>query len=255
MNARQRGIIELLARLGELSVASTATHFAVTQATIRRDLQLLEDQGLLQRSHGAAIPSPQSSSQFSFARKSHENETQKRAIGRAVACEVKPHMVVSLDTGTTTLEAARAIVNVSDIKVITTSLPIAAALHTQDHLEVILMGGVVRRNDPDLSGALTEENLRRFRADVAVMGADAVGPDGVYTGDMATARGAQAMLAGARRRILVADSSKFARRGLFRYAQWKEFAAIYVDAAAPREVRRWLAKAGPELHYVGVEGR
>lgn len=250
MNRRQADILKLLDTDGEIGVAAAAKRFHVTPATIRRDLQQLEDAGHLTRSHGGAILSPTSLMQLAFARRSREMEREKRAIGQAVAAEIRSGMIVSLDTGTTTLEVARAIAGIHDIKVLTTSLQIAAILHTHEHIEVILMGGTVRKNDPDLSGVLTEENLRRFRADVAVMGADAAGREGAYTGDMTTARGAQAMISGTTRRVLAIDSGKFSRQGLFRYAAWNEFAAVYTDDAVPRDARKWLDTSVAEVHYV-----
>lgn len=253
MNRRQADILELLASRGELEVAAMARRFRVTQATIRRDFQYLEDEGHLVRSHGAAIPSPAALAQLAFTRKGQKSEAQKRAIGRAVAGEIKPGMTVALDTGTTTLEVAKAIADIPTIKVLTTSLPIAAVLHAQENIEVILMGGTVRRNDPDLSGALTEENLRRFRCDIAVLGADAAGREGLFTADMATARAAQAMISGARRRFAAIDSTKFAARGLFRYAPWEEFAAIYTDTAISPADRDWLKKLPLQVHYVEKE--
>ncbi len=253
MNRRQADMIELLGERGELEVAAVARRFGVTQATIRRDFQYLEDEGHLVRSHGGAIPSPAVLAQLAFVRKGQKNEAEKRAIGRAAAAEIRPGMTVALDTGTTVLEVARAIVNIAGIKVLTTSLPIAAVLHGQQDVEVILMGGTVRRNDPDLSGALTEENLRRFRSDIAVLGADAVGRDGLFTADMATARAAQAMMAGARRCIVAVDSTKFAASGLFRYAPWDDIAAIYTDVGVKGPDRAWLKKLDCAAHFVAKE--
>lgn len=253
MNRRQADMIQLLGERGELEVADTARRFGVTQATVRRDFQYLEDQGHLVRSHGGAIPSPAALAQLAFVRKGKKNEEQKRAIGQAVAAEIKPEMVVALDTGTTTLEVAKALVNVAGIKVLTTSLPIAAVLHAQENIEVILMGGAVRKNDPDLSGALTEENLRRFRSDVAILGADAVGKEGLFTADMATARTAQAMMAGARRQVIAVDSGKFAAAGLFRYAPWDDVAAVYTDSGVAAADRAWLKKLGINVHFVAKE--
>jgi DeoR/GlpR family transcriptional regulator of sugar metabolism len=253
MNRRQADILELLATRGELEVAAMARRFRVNQATVRRDFQYLEDEGHLVRSHGAAIPSPAALAQLAFVRKGQKNERQKRAIGRAVAGEIKPGMVVALDTGTTALEVARAITNIAGIKVLTTSLPIAAVLHAQQNIEVILMGGTVRRNDPDLSGALTEENLRRFRSDVAVLGADAAGKDGLFTTDMAIARTSQAMMSGAHRRVVAIDATKFAARGLFRYAPWDDVAAVYTDASVTASDRVWLKKLALEVHFVEKE--
>jgi DeoR family glycerol-3-phosphate regulon repressor len=169
MNRRQADILELLQARGELTVSDLAGRFRVTPATIRRDFQYLEDEGRLVRGHGSAILSPSSIAQLAFVRKGQKREAEKRAIGRAIAAEIQPGMTVSLDTGTTTLEIARAIAAIPNIKVLTISLPIASVLHAQENLEVILMGGAVRQNDPDLQGALTEENLRRFRVDLAVL--------------------------------------------------------------------------------------
>lgn len=253
MNRRQADILELLATRGELEVAAMAQRFRVNQATVRRDFQYLEDQGHLVRSHGAAIPSPAALAQLAFVRKGQKNEQEKRTIGRAVAGEIKPGMVVALDTGTTALEVARAIVNIAGIKVLTTSLPVAAVLHAQPNIEVILMGGTVRRNDPDLSGALTEENLRRFRSDVAILGADAAGKEGLFTADMTTARTAQAMMAGSRRRVVVIDSTKFAAAGLFRYAPWDDVAAVYTDSGVGAGDRAWLKQLGITVHFVAKE--
>jgi DeoR/GlpR family transcriptional regulator of sugar metabolism len=253
MNRRQADMIELLGARGELEVTDTARRFGVTQATVRRDFQYLEDQGHLVRSHGGAIPSPAALAQLAFVRKGQRNEAQKRAIGQAVAKEIRPGMVVALDTGTTTLEVAKSLVNVAGIKVLTTSLPIAAVLHAQENIEVILMGGTVRKNDPDLSGALTEENLRRFRSDVAVLGADAAGKEGLFTTDMAIARTSQAMMSGARRRLVAIDSTKFAARGLFRYAPWDDVAAVYTDAEVEASDRAWLKKLGAAVHFVKKE--
>ncbi len=252
MNRRQADILELLETRRELTVSELAQRFGVTTATVRRDFQFLEDEGYLIRGHGSAMLSPAAASEVAFVRKGQQREAEKRAIGRAVAAEIHPGMIVSLDTGTTILEVARAIANIPDIKVLTVSLPIASLLHAQENLEVILMGGTVRKNDPDLSGVLAEENLRRFRADLAVLGADAVGRDGIFTTDMNTARAAQAMMAGADRRFLAVDSSKFSARAMFRYAGWDEFTQVVSDAGVCAEARQWLAGIDRPVSYVPV---
>lgn len=253
MNRRQADILELFQTSRELTVTALAAKFQVTPATIRRDFQFLEDEGHLTRAHGSAILSPGSANQLAFTQRSLHFASQKRAIARAVAAEICPGMTVSLDTGTTTLEVAKALRQLKNIRVLTASLPIAAVLHGQENLEVILMGGTMRHTDLGLSGSLTEENLHRFRADVAVLGAAAVARDGVFTTDLAAVRGTQAMLAGATKRLLAIDSHKFGARGLYRYAHWDDFAEIYTDTGISAEDRSWLKQVAPAVTFVPPE--
>ena len=189
----------------EQSVGVLAHRFGVTPMTIRRDLDALERQGMVLRTHGGAVLARPGIVEFRFAERRRTHASQKQAIARAVAGIVRPGMKITLDTGTTTLEVARAIAGVPEITVLTTSLAIASVLYACEHIELVLMGGTVRKNDPDLSGVLTEQNLRCFHVDLAVLGADAVSAEGVYTTDMGIARGSQAMMVGAQRKVLVAD--------------------------------------------------
>ena len=250
MNARQAEILDRLKRHGEVSVRALARRFAVTAMTIRRDLDGLDAEGRLVRTHGGAIRSRAGIVEFAIAEKSRRRAAEKRAIGRAVAAMLRPGATLLLDTGTTTLEVARALAATEGLTVLTTSLAIAAALYPCENIDLVLLGGTMRKNSPDLSGFLTEENLRRFQVHWAVLGADAASKAGVYTTDLAVARCCAAMLACAKRKVLALDSSKFAARALFRYAQWRAFDAVVTDAGAPAAVKRWLRRAVPEFHFV-----
>ena len=131
----------------------------------------------------------------------------------------------------------------------TTSLMIAAALHTQESIELILLGGTVRKDSPDLSGPLTEENLGRFRVNLAVLGADGVSADGVFTESMNVARVSRAIVKAAERAVLTIDGSKFGRAALVRYAEWQDFNQVITDKGVPAQVRKWLNRKGPEVVY------
>jgi DeoR family fructose operon transcriptional repressor len=242
MNRRQEQIVELLQQQRELPVRELAERFSVTQATIRRDLDLLERDGRLVRTHGSALLSRAAVVEFAFAEKSRHEGPAKHAIGAALVPWFTPGMTVVLDTGTTTLEVAKALAQaeIPGMTVLTTSLAIAAQLYTREHLQLVLLGGLVRKNDPDLSGVLTEQNLRQFRVDLAVMGADSAAPDGVYTSDLGIARVSQAMIAAAQRRVLALDSTKFARRALYRYAEWPSLECVVTDEGLPPDARQWL---------------
>ena len=251
MNRRQADTLELLGDRKQVSIRDLAERFGVTTVTIRRDLDLLERQGRLMRTRGGAIPTHAGVVEFSFAEKERKNAAQKKAIARAVASEIGPGMRIALDTGTTTLEVARAVARaVEDITVLTTSLAVASTLHARENVELVLMGGTVRKSAPDLVGVIAERNLASFKVDLAVLGADAASEDGVFTTDMAVARISQAMMSGAARKLLAADSSKFAASALFKYAEWSEFDEVVTDAGAPAGVREWLGARARSVRYV-----
>ena len=106
-------------------------------------------------------------------------------------------MTVALDTGTT-LEVSNAIAGIENLTVLTSSLAIASTLYARDTINLVLLGGKARRGSPDLAGWLTEENLKHFRVDVTMVGADGADRDGLYTNDESIARVTQAMIAGGR---------------------------------------------------------
>ncbi len=240
--ARRQETLALLAQRGEVTVEQLARRFAIDRVTVRRDLALLEREGLVLRTHGGAIPSRGGTVEFAVQRKASAHAEAKRAIARAAAGIVRPGMVLSLDTGTTTLEVARAIAGIGELKVLTSSLPIASALHSRENIEVVLLGGVVRKGSPDLIGTLTEENLRRFRVDLCILGADAAGPGGLFTADAGVSGVSRAMIDGAVRVALVADSSKFAARAFVRFAGWEDIDEVFTDAGLAPGDLRWLRK-------------
>ena len=252
MNARQQDIEHLLQAGATLKVADLARRFWVSGMTIRRDLDALESAGRLARTHGGAVLSRAGVIEFAFAEAGRRHAAEKRAIAGAVAAEIRPGMTVSLDTGTTTLEVARAMAGLRNVKVLTASLAAASVLYAHADVELVLLGGTARRGSPDLTGPLTEENLGRFRVDLAVLGADALAPDGVYTTDVGVSRVCRAMAAHARRAIVAADSSKIGHTAFYRIAGWSDFHELVTDAGVPAPARKWLAKIGCRVQYVPV---
>lgn len=253
MHPRRQEILDLVRARRHVGVLALARRFNVTPITIRRDLNELEHLGHLRRAHGSAVATEASVVQFAFAARQRANALLKRAIAREAARLVQPGQTVALDTGSTTLELARALSGVERLTILTTSLAIAAALHPQERLEVVLLGGTLRRRDPDLAGPLTEQNLRLFRVDIAFIGADAMSEDGLFTADMNVARCTQAMAQHAASAVLVADSSKFARSALFRFAGWDEIDAFVCDDGLDEARARRLRRQVPRVLLASTE--
>lgn len=250
MNPRHQRILEQLQLRREVTVQELAQQLKVSLITIRRDLEQLEREGALTRTHGGAVFSKSSVVEFAFLERAQERTAEKQTIARYLATVVRPGMTIILDTGTTTLEVARAIAGISRLRVITTSLAIASALHAYDNIELVLPGGIMRHHSPDLSGPLTEENLRQFHAELAVIGADAVTPEGLYTSDMGIARISGAMIDCAGETWLVADSSKFSSRSFIKFADWSAITHLVTDAGITEQEREWIATGVSELHIV-----
>jgi len=249
MNLRRAQILDCLAVDGEVSVQALADRFGVSVMTIRRDLVLLEHEGELTRTHGGAVLSKAGVIEFAFKEKEKHYAAEKKAIASEAAVLIRPGMTITLDTGTTALELARSIVGIKNLTVLTSSLAIASALYAFDTIELVLLGGSVRKGNPDLTGWLTEENLKQFRVDLAVIGADGVDREGVYTTDMNIARVSQTMIAGAKRTVLVVDHSKFEQSNFVKFAAWNDIHFVVTDRGVPLGVRKWLNKATQNVIY------
>ena len=251
-NKRHDQILEIVAREGEVSVDILATRFGVSVMTIRRDLAHLAHTGRLSRTHGGAVPSRAGVIEFSFHEKENRRALQKRAIASKVAAMISPGMAVALDTGTTTLEIARALSGTSGVTVLTTSLAIASVLYANENIELVLLGGNVRKNSPDLMGPLTEDNLKRFRIHLAVLGADAVTRDGIFTTDIGISRISRAMAGNADNVVLAADSTKFTQTAFVKCVSLQEIDRLVTDDGCSEDIRAWLEEAIGEVIYVST---
>lgn len=250
-NMRHSAILKMVALDDEVSVEALAERFGVSVMTIRRDLAHLSRMGKLSRTHGGAVLTRAGVVEFSFQEKENHMALQKRAIAREIVGMVQPGMAISLDTGTTTLEVARAIGAIGRITVLTTSLAIASVLHTNENIELVLLGGTVRKNSPDLSGPLTEENLKRFHVHLAVLGTDAVTSAGAFTTDVGISRITRAMVENADTVVLAVDSSKFMQTAFVRCVPLSEINRLVTDNGCAEEVRAWLEDAVDEVVYAG----
>jgi DeoR/GlpR family transcriptional regulator of sugar metabolism len=252
MNARQKKILEFLTKDGEVNVGELARRLKVTTMTIRRDLHALEQQGNVIRTHGGALLANAGIIEFAFLKKGEENNAEKHAIALEIARMVEPAMTVTLDTGTTCLEVAKALSGISNLTLLTSSLAIASAVYARDNIDLVLLGGKARKGNPDLTGWLTEENLKHFRVDIAVLGAEGADREGVYTTDETVARVSQGMIACAGRTVLAADYTKFGRTSFLKYATWSDFDYVITDNKCPHDVQRWLHRVAKNVTYAKV---
>lgn len=212
---RRRAIVEMLKDDGRVLVGDLATHFRTSLITIRKDLEFLHHQGQLERTHGGALPVKTGAvMDHSLQEKERQHRQEKIQIAAAAARMIGKDQVVILDSGTTTMAIARACRHIKNLTIITNATNIAMEL-ADSPVEVILTGGVLRRNSHSLVGPLAEESLRKLSADLLFLAVDGFDVRyGLTTPNLLEARVNRAMAESARRTVVVCDSSKFGRRSL-----------------------------------------
>ena len=242
---RRAKIREMIGQRGECSVDQLAEALAVSGMTIRRDLQILADEGQVIRTHGGATVGERISFEFAFLKRARENQPAKEAIAKAAVGLLRGCTSVMLDGSTTTLAIARQLRGMSDLTVVTTSLPAAAELQYNPRIDVLLPGGYVRAASPDLTGSLTEANLETLRADVAFLGVDGIDWEGyVYTHPPDNTHMLLKMAASAERVYVAADSTKLGKTALRRFGFLPDWAGLVTDDRADEELVAGLREAG-----------
>lgn len=242
-NFRQGEILKIAREEGKVVVEELSTRFGVTLQTVRRDLTELCDSGQLTRVYGGAVLAS-GVVNIGYEERRSLRPGEKERIGRLCAKAIPEGASLFLNIGTTTEAVARALLGHRSLMVVTNNLNVANILAQNPGCEVIVAGGVLRRADAALVGDMTMEVVRQFKVDVAVIGASALDEAGdLLDFDVREVKVAQAILAQARRRFLVADRSKFARTAPVRIASLSEVEAFYTDAPPPDPVlaacRRW----------------
>lgn len=223
---RQGKIVQLVENGRSVKVIDLAERFLVSESTIRRDLQELEEKNILKRTHGGAVGIQRKSFEQSFQEKKEAYFLEKERIGELAAALLEDGDSVILDTGTTTLEIARRI-HQKKLTVITNGLDIAEELSGIEGIELILTGGVLRGNTRAMVGSLAESTLRNFKADMAFIGANGISlDDGVTTPNYVEAMTKRSMVSSATRVYAVLDASKFQQVSLAVIAPLKEITAV-----------------------------
>ena len=248
---RRRRIRELLRAEGRVRVEALAARFGISMVTIRADLSILESAGALTRTHGGALSLPEADQSLDVKQLQHRAEKQR--IAAAAAGLIRDGETIILDSGTTTAEIARHIrtLDLKSINVITNALNIAALLIDVPSVRLIVPGGILRRESNSLSGPMAESTLATLRANRLYLGADGVDPQiGVMTPHLAEAELNAKMIGISQQVVVVADSSKFARRNISLIARVEQLHMLITDRAAPQDAIEQLCQCGVEVRLV-----
>ncbi len=244
-----------LARHGEVSFNTLAAAYAVSEMTIRRDLEALEDGGQARRVRGGAVSVVSRAYEPPFAMRRVTAGSAKKAIGRAAADLIDDGDTVILDVGTTTLELARALHGRRGLTVVTASLQIAVELGNELDMRVLVTGGQVRVGELSLTGGMAEDAFASVNCDIAFIGVAGLSSTaGLTDYNPDDARVKRAAIRAARRTVVLADSNKFDRVTFSTIAELSKVDMIVTDAAATHSVAEAAAAASVQiLHAANLD--
>lgn len=234
---RRLQIVEQLNRspAGMISVSELSHTLGVSEMTIRRDLDVLEKYSIITRVHGGAV-AYQGSVEKSFNDRLEDASPQKKAIGWAAAQLVQDGDRIILDAGTTTQQVAANLIHRQNLTVITNNLHIAAEFSCQQHIQTVVLGGVLKCKEVCTIGPAVRQQLAGYKVDLLFLSTAGFSLEaGITDIDFHEVEIKQAMMQSARRVILVADSSKFNRVELLRTGDMAQIHTLVSDDDLPAE--------------------
>lgn len=248
---RHQRIMNKLAQEGSVNVLDLCTELNVSSVTIRKDLKFLEDRNLLYRTHGGATLSNPYAGDRSVNEKEKIQSGEKSSIGAAAATLIEPNDCILIASGTTVLSLAKHIHPKSHLTVITAALNVALELIHHPGIEVIQLGGLLRKSSSSVTGVYAEKILDDFSCSKLFLGVDGIDTEfGLTTTNMMEAQLNRKMIAASQKTIVLADSSKFGKRGFGRICGLEDIEQVITDKGISDHMVKTLKEMGIEVTIV-----
>jgi DeoR family fructose operon transcriptional repressor len=245
---RHRAIIERARANGRVDVGTLAAEFDVTPETVRRDLTSLERHGLLRRVHGGAIPVERLGFEPGLHARDAAMAAEKERIARAALAELPAEGAILLDAGTTTARLAEVLPPDRELTVVTNAVPIAMSLSGRPNITVLTVGGRVRGRTLAMVDQWAVRVLAETFVDVGFIATNGVSVErGLTTPDVAESAVKRAMLAAARRVVVLADHTKVGNDCFSSFGDLEQVDTLVTDTGLDRALAADLEAAGPRV--------
>ena len=239
---RHLEILDIVRRDGKVTVEQLADQLGVTLQTIRRDLSELGEAGKLERVHGGAVL-PSGTVNIAYEERRRLNAEGKLAMAKACAALIPEDCAIFLNIGTSTEAVATELLSHRNLLVVTNNMNVANILTRNPHCEVIVTGGALRQSDGGLTGDITTAAIRQFKFDIGVIGCSAIDTDGdILDFDLREVGVSRTILNQSRRRMLLADHTKFRRKAPARIGSLSEIDVFLTDARVPQALEEACAR-------------
>jgi DeoR family transcriptional regulator, aga operon transcriptional repressor len=251
LTERHQHILEKLKKEGSVKVLDLCQALNVSSVTIRKDLQLLEDKALLFRTHGGGTLSNPYTADRPVNEKEKIRSGEKLSIGEFAAGLVQPNDCIIIASGTTVLSLARSLQPKGNLTVITAALNVALELIHHPEIEVIQLGGLLRKSSSSVTGAYAEKILDDFSCSKLFLGVDGIDVEfGLTTTNMMEAQLNRKMIQAAQKTIVLADSSKFGKRGFGKICGLEDIEQVITDRNISEHMVETLKGIGIEVTIV-----
>ena len=253
LRGRRQQILEMLERDGQVSVTDLAQQLQVSDVTIRKDLQELEELSFLRRVHGGAVPAHRSKYNLALGDKISRLAATKTAIAHEALQFIHDGDTLILDAGSTVLALARLLPGrFRGLTVVTNSLPVIAELSEHGDFDLVSLGGTVRLHSLAIIGPLTVHSLRKLHADRVFVGATGATLErGLSTPNFIEAETKAAMIDAAHECIALLDGTKVGAASLAPFASWEQVHHLVTDAPLPTRVQDHLAEMNVQVTLTG----
>ena len=248
---RRSRLLDIIRIRGFAALEELVRELGVSESTVRRDLDALEEQGSARRTHGGVLYSGGMPRLAVFDERQPANWAAKRAIAVTAASVIEDGETVLLDGGTTTYEVARLLVGRS-LQVVTNSLPVANLFATVARTDLVLLGGYVSPRTGVCLGPYANELLGRLHVTTTVLSAAGISEEGLFNAHLLLAETEQAMLKAAGRVMVVADSSKFGRKSLTLVSTLDAIDLVVSDDGLPQRWRDIVTASEASLFIAPV---
>jgi len=251
ISERHYKILQKVKEQGQVAVMGLSEELDVSEVTIRKDLKVLEEKHLLYRIHGgAALENPYASDR-SVNEKENIKVGEKNKIARTAMELISPSDSIILASGTSILSLARNIPMNMQITVITSALNVAIELARHQQIEILQLGGTLRHNSTSVIGSYAELILKDVACNLLFLGVDGIDREiGLTTTSLGEARLNQEMIAVAQKVVVLADSSKFGRRGMAKICPLQEVDIIITDGDISDKTVKELEEEGIQVMVV-----